>query len=409
MRHWIVRTLAGRQSTRRHALNGDAVAMPADVAACNVASSVRSLSRIATSADRGREAGRETRPTTAETAMNGALRNPRFWIGIAISAAALVFAYTRVDVREAQEAFRDANYIWLIPAIACACGSLVFRAFRWRALFHPRDLAFGHVFGILTVGYLVTTLLPLRLGDFVRVYIIGEMHDIRKVRALSTVVVERILDVLTVVVILLLLLPFVPVPAYVRTVLLIGVPGMLLIVGTVAVLWFKRERALEVLANRTSWLPDGVADGIQTHSQSVIEGFSVLDSRKSLAKSVGWTALTWLCGGGMMWAMLVAFGLPDSPSIAFFLLGVSALSMVIPSSPGFVGVYHALMIEALVTIFGAPRGLAASYAIMTHLLLFAPTIVFGVGYMLKEPEIWNQLLRWRRGGRSREEVAASSG
>jgi glycosyltransferase 2 family protein len=339
--------------------------------------------------------------------MSDAIRNPRFWIGIAISVAALAFAYTRVDVGEARDAFRAANYLWLIPAIAFSCGSLIFRAFRWRALFHPRDLPYGHVFGIMTVGYLVTTLLPLRLGDFVRVYIIGEMHDIRKVRALSTVVVERILDVLTVIVVLMLLLPFVPVPGYVRTVLLIGVPGMLVIIGLVALLWFKRERALDMLEHRTGWLPDGVSAKMREHGESVLEGFSVLDSGKSLGKSLGWTALTWLSGGGMMWTMLVAFGLPNSLSIAFFLLGVSALSMVIPSSPGFVGVYHALMIEALVTIFGAPRGLAASYAIMTHLLLFTPTVIFGVGYMLKEPEIWNQLLRWRRRGGRTQEMAAS--
>jgi glycosyltransferase 2 family protein len=328
--------------------------------------------------------------------MGGSMRNPRFWVGMLISMAALIFAYTRIDVDEALQAFREAQYVWLIPAAAFTLASLVFRAFRWRALFHPTQLPFGHVFGILTTGYLVTTLLPLRLGDFVRVHIIGEMHAIRKGRALSTVVVERVLDVLTVIVILLALLPFVPVPGYVRTVLWIGVPGMMVIIGFIAMLWFKRQRALDLLESRLHWLPDGWEEMIHEHAEAVLQGLSVLDSGKSLAKSAGWSALTWIAGGCMMWVMLLAFGLPHSPSIAFFLLAMSALSMVIPSSPGFIGVYHAIIIETLVTIFGAPRGLSASFAILTHLLLFVPTVVCGVGYMMREPEIWNQLLRWRR-------------
>lgn len=333
--------------------------------------------------------------------MRDVLTNVRFWIGMAISLAALYVAFSRVDIDEAIEAFRQASYIWLIPAVLFSAGTLVARTYRWSALLHPSSIRFRDVFGILTVGYTVTTVLPFRLGDVVRVFLMSGLHGIRKVRALSTIVVERVLDVLTVLVILLVLVPFVPIPDRVSTVMWVGSFGIATIIAIILLLWFNRERTLRAIENGERWLPQRLSDFVARHAESVIQGFSVLSSPRMVAGAVGWTATTWLSGGVMMWVMLIALDLPHSPAIALFLLAMSALSMVIPSSPGFVGVYHALLIETLVTIFDAPRGAAASFAVMTHLLLFVPPVVFGVGYMIKERSIWDQLLRFRRGRQER--------
>lgn len=338
--------------------------------------------------------------------MRDAFTNPRLWIGMTISVVALVIAFSRVDINEALEAFRQAEYVWLIPAIVFSVGTLISRTYRWSALLYPADIRFPQLFGILTVGYTVTTVLPFRLGDVVRVFLVSGLHQIRKVRTLSTVIVERVLDVLAVIVILLALLPFVPIPDRVKTVMWVGSIGMVGIIGTILVLWFRRESALQALERGVRWLPEKLSSYIVQHSESVIQGFAVLNSPRMVSGVVGWTAVTWLSGGAMMWAMLVAFNLPQSPAIALFLVAMSALSMVIPSSPGFVGVYHALIIETLVTIFGAPSGTAASFAVMTHLLLFVPTVIFGVGYMMKERAIWDQLLRFQR-QRQRQEQEQS--
>lgn len=82
--------------------------------------------------------------------------------------------------------------------------------------------------------------------------------------------------------------------------------------------------------------------------------------------------------------MLLAFDLPNSAVIAMLLLAVSAVSMVIPFSPGFVDVYHALVIETLVVFFGAASGPAASFAVTTHLLLFVPPVMIGISFMAGE-------------------------
>ncbi|HUG14335.1 MAG TPA: lysylphosphatidylglycerol synthase transmembrane domain-containing protein [Thermomicrobiales bacterium] len=332
----------------------------------------------------------------------------RFWIGMTISAFALYVAFSRVDPGEARDAFRDAQYVWLIPAIAFAISSLIARTFRWSALLHPAGIGFRHLFGIQMVGYTVTTVLPFRLGDVVRVFLVGGLYGIRKVRTAATIVVERVLDVLTVLIILMALLPFVSISDRVKLVMWIGSAVIASLVTVILALWFLRYRALGALERGFRWLPKAWSARVTQHAGSVIDGLAVLSSPRMTIGVLGWTVATWLCGGGMMWVMLVAFGLPSSPAVAFFLLAMSALSMVIPSSPGFVGVYHALLIETLVTVFDAPSGAAASYAVMTHLLLFVPTVLFGVAYMLKEREIWEQLLRFRRERRREQDPHASA-
>jgi hypothetical protein len=327
------------------------------------------------------------------------LRNPRFWIGILISAAALAFAASRVDRGDAARAFRDADYVWLLPGIAAAVASLLCRTLRWRLLLQPVNVRLGRLFGVLTLSYAITALFPLRLGDVARVYLLGGLESRSKVWVLSTMIVERLLDGLMVIAIVLILAPIAPIPDWVWPGLYVLGIGALLAMAVSLLLWRRRRYAL-LLADR---LPKRVTGQLHGAGRSAAEGFAVFRSRRRAAGAVVWSVLAWLCGGCMMWALLPAFDLPNTATVAFFLLGMSAISMVIPSAPGFVGVYHAFIIETLVSVFDAPAGPAASYAVLTHLLLFVPNVLFGFGYLLKERTVWDQLLTFRRGGVARAE------
>ncbi|CAN5515821.1 hypothetical protein BH24CHL1_BH24CHL1_01930 [soil metagenome] len=324
------------------------------------------------------------------------MKNPRFWIGMIVSAVALAVAWMRVDLDEALGAFGEAEYVWLIPAVGFAIGSLVFRTARWRALFYPLELRMRQLFGILTVGYTVTAVLPLRLGDVARAHLVGQIHRQSRVRTLSTVAVEHLMDVVAVLVILLALAPFVAFPDWARTATWAAAAIVIASGALIAVLWQRREQSLAGLVNLFGWLPEKWTSSLRDKLDAAIDGFSALESRQASAQVVAWSALTWLSGGFMMWAVLVAFGLPHSFQAAMFLVAVSAIAMTVPSSPGFVGVYHALIIEAATLVLGFSSGSAASFAVMTHLLLFLPPVVLGIAYMVGKPDVWNELLRWRR-------------
>lgn len=339
--------------------------------------------------------------------MSNALRNPRFWIGTLVSLLALAVVANGVDRHEVADAFRDANYWMLLPALAMAVVSLLVRTLRWRTLFHPLHLPMSELFGILMVGYTVTAVLPLRLGDVARVYLIGQLRAISKVRAAATVIVERVLDVSTVILIMAVLIPFVPVPSEAQVAMTIGIAVVTILGLSIVVSWARRDAIQLLLARRTDSSSKRVWSRVEEMSGSAIDGFGVLGSRRATALAASYSLATWLIGGVTMWAMLRAFGLPSTPTAALFILAMSALSMVIPSSPGFVGVYHAVLVESLVSVYDAPRGAAVSFAILTHLVMFLPPVLFGVAYLIKEQRIWDALLRWGRGERAAGDQAAS--
>lgn len=329
--------------------------------------------------------------------MSHALRNPRFWIGMLISLVALGIVANGVDRDEVAAAFRDANYWMLLPALAMAFLSLLLRTKRWQTLFHPLRPPVGELFGILMVGYTVTAVLPLRLGDIARVYLLGQLSGISKVRAAATVIVERVLDVSTVILIMAALIPFVPIPREAQVAMTIGIVVVSLLGLSIGLSWVWREAILGLLSRRSGSSNGRVWSRVEQMSGSAIDGFSVLGSKRATAAAAGHSAATWLAGGVTMWAMLQAFSLPSTPTAALFILAMSALAMVLPSSPGFVGVYHAVLVESLVSVYDAPRGAAVSFAILTHAVMFLPPVILGVAYLVKEHRIWDALLRWGRG------------
>src|SRR5262245_38906941 len=113
-------------------------------------------------------------------------------IQIAVSVAAIVLVVRGLDVQATLEAFRDANYWLLIPAIVFLILDLQLRAIRWRLLLAPqKGLSHANLFGASNVGYLVNSILPFRAGEVVRVLVVDELEDTGVVRAASSVVVER--------------------------------------------------------------------------------------------------------------------------------------------------------------------------------------------------------------------------
>ena len=156
-------------------------------------------------------------------------------IGVLISAVALYLALRGIQWSKAGEALQEAEYLFLLPALAAMVTSLFLRSVRWRLLFSPEPgLKPGTFFGVLNVGYMVNNILPLQVGDLVRAYLLGELQGLSKARAFSTVVIERVVDVLVLFGLLAILMPFISVPAWAA--IPVGVAaGLFLLLGAVLI------------------------------------------------------------------------------------------------------------------------------------------------------------------------------
>jgi len=305
------------------------------------------------------------------------MKNWRLWIGILVSLVCLYLAARGIHFHSLLEALGQVQYLWLLPALGLLVFAMLARAYRWRLLLYPlSELRIGRLFNLLNIGYLVNSVSPLRLGDVLRVYLCAELHRLSVVRAFSTVVVERIVDTLTIVFLLLLLIPFVSLPAgLARPAFGVG----LVAIGAVLILFFvvsRREQSLALfdrLATRFGFLD---WEPFRRSVVSAVDGLTVLHSWQSMM-GVGIGSLAaWLSTALQFYVVMQAMGLRLPFTAALLMLCLTSLGMVVPSSPGYIGLFEYLTVVSL-AVFGVSREAALGYAFVVHALGYLAPVVLG--------------------------------
>jgi hypothetical protein len=306
------------------------------------------------------------------------VRTRRFALSVAISAVCLYLVFRGVAMRDLVTALATASYIWLLPTAILLVLGLFLRALRWRALFHPRTgLRLGVLFDVLNIGYLMNNLLPVRAGDVLRAGLISAREPVSASRALATVVVERVLDVLTVVVLLALLLPVLPIPQEIaRGGQIAGVSFGILGLGLM-VLSTQRDRGARWTRTLLDRVPYLDAERWAGRVGDLIDGLAALRSPLALGRAVSWSLVAWLTSAVAFYLVMLAFDLALPPTAAVFVLCVTALGMIIPSTPGYLGVFDYMVVLAL-SLFEVERSLAVSYALVLHAVTYLAFSLAGV-------------------------------
>jgi len=338
------------------------------------------------------------------------LRSPLFWIGLLISLGALFFAFRGLHWAEVGSALRGVNYLLLLPAAVVMLLSLYFRAVRWGVLFHPlTHLKAGPLMGTMNIGYSVNNLVPLRIGELVRAYLIGETEGVSTARALSTIVVERVLDVLTVVLMLVLLLPFIDAPAWAMGPALVAGVVFLLLGAALATLSLARHWALDVVDWGLRLFPDRHQTRLHHAAESVMEGFGVLSQPAVLAQAVGWSFAAWLSSVLVMFIVQQAFDLEVGFDAAAFVVATTSLAMLVPASPGYVGTFELVTIKGMENVFDVGSDPAASYALVQHAFLYLAPMIVAAVYLWRERRTWQRLRLWVVGRTQAEASLAVDG
>lgn len=348
------------------------------------------------------------------------LKKPRFWIGVLISILALILAFRNVNLRDVWAELVRANYWLLAASVPLLLFFLVLRAYRWRLLFYPqRGLRIRNLFAVINIGYLVSNILPARLGDVARAYFIGDTEPVSRTAAFSTVVAERVLDALCAVAGFFLVLPFAPVPDWmVRIGLVVGVVALAAVILFV-VLVRRREwtlRLLDRILRALHW-PDGetmtrfcarLAAGthlrflarlpwldrpqLESMAGSLIDGLSGITTLRQGPRLVIFSVAIWAVISAFYWVVLLAFDLAQPPIAGLAVSSVTALGMTVPSSPGFLGVFEFLTRETM-GLFGMGPETAVSYAWAAHLIVYVLYTLLGVISMQQQNLTYSEIQR----------------
>ncbi len=318
-------------------------------------------------------------------------RKPQVWLGLAISALALFLAFRGIEWSLVWGALSGAQYLWLIPSALMLLAAIWVRGVRWQWLFGDyRDrLPRSRYVSATAIGYLVTNILPLRLGEVARMFFIARDGKQSYALAVSTIVVEHVLDVLVILGILLIILitGSLPVPDEVKHGAVIGAVlfGGALVIMLIMV-WQRRRvlRLAEWVISRIRRLDTAKWVGVVEH---LLDGFAVLQPGKPLLMVLFWSVVGWLLSAITFHFCLLAF-IPDAPpGYSLFATVASTFVLLLPATPGAIGTLDVAIKESLV-VFGVNSSLALSFAFVFHVMEIIVMNVLGVVCLLREAGSW---------------------
>jgi len=325
----------------------------------------------------------------------------QFLSGIVLTVFFLWLAFRQVHFHELRASFAQVGWGWLLPVVLAVMLGHYLRAVRWGLLIRPlQRIPIGPLFSSLLVGYMGNMLLPAHLGELIRAYLLGQRRRLSSGSVLASIVVERLLDVLMLVLLLGLSFLVFPFPPWVRhsgLVVLSGVVGLGLLLGA-----GKRRPDLTSrwLSGAVRVLPAAARGKVVAAVVSFLAGLQPLTRRRDYLWTALLSASIWASYAATFWFTFRAFGYQHLYGLswlaALVLLVVTTISVLVPSSPGYIGTYHYLCQVAL-GFFAVPRAPALSYAILVHALNFFPVLLAGALVLLLGPGGFSPL---RQAGRS---------
>lgn len=302
-------------------------------------------------------------------------------VGVAISLALLALLLASVDLGELWEQLRRTRWSWTLLGATLGPIGLWIRARRWWYLFPPGSDPPGLVPAVM-IGYMVNNVLPLRAGEVVRVYVVARRWRRGFWTTLATLIVERVLDSLAILLVLAVLVLLVPVPAVFQwtavTLLAIDLAAIAAL-GLLTAVPGPCHRLLGRLTRRWPHLERRAAGVFETFSR----GLDGIRTRRHLLPLLLWTVIVWVVPALAAWTMLRAVDLDLPWTAAWTVLAFAGISISIPSAPGYVGVFHYAVVLAL-GIFDVPRPASLSYAIVLHASQIVPVTLVGWIFMLRE-------------------------
>ncbi len=313
-------------------------------------------------------------------------------IGIVVTLPILWWSLRDIHFAEVLEYFRASRKVPLLAAMAAVGLALPARAARWRVLLRNENpnLPLVPLYHATAAGFAINNLLPARAGEIARAYAAQRLTGVRFSAALTTILLSRVLDGVTLFVIL-AVATFLG--AFDPDFAIGGVTvGRIMLVATVV---FAAFFAIALLAARLphvvlGWaarasravLPGKWADRVVQSLGGIVYSLAVVSTLRVLALVLAWSAVIWCINGLSILLGFVAFDLDVPWHGAFVLQSLVNFGLAIPSTPGFVGVFEALT-RATLTLYGVEAAAAISFAVAYHFCAYAPITLLGLWSLVR--------------------------
>jgi len=292
------------------------------------------------------------------------LKEWKFWLGMGISALALYFTLRDVDFSMFVRAIATAEVIWLLPAAACFLATLFIRAWRWAVLMGDAPLATA--FHAMNIGYMLNMLLPFRMGELGRAVVIGQRTTVSTATAMSSVVVERLLDLIAVVLIFAGFAAFIPTDIALSRAAMLGAGLIVALVAALSVIIRHSARVEGMAARVLARLPRVDASHWLQRYRDFCAGFKLIGTPRRFFIAAVTTLGIWLVQALLAYFAMAAF-LPARLDQAGLVLVAANLGGAAPSAPGGLGPVQFFARTALVVPFDVDLTQATAFVFVWSL------------------------------------------
>jgi uncharacterized protein (TIRG00374 family) len=318
-------------------------------------------------------------------------------IGAVITLVCLVLAFYQVNFSELGAALATANYVLVAPALLLWLIGYVTRTLRWRAILAgARPGPLGQLFGVLMVGFATNNLLPARLGEIARAFLLRRRTGLRKTFVLASIFLERVFDGLALVAIVLVLSALVKPPGWdqetdvaerVKLVEQLATIGFVGVAVCIWVLLLRNDLATRLVELVARLLPAKLGAFATSAFGAFVNGLSSMRRPEVVAATTVLSLAVWAIEWGAYVLVASAFDLGLSgiqlAAACALLLVVVNLGIMLPAAPGYVGTFQFFAVSAL-AVWGVPRERALAVAIVAHLAQYVLVTAIGLAFFGRE-------------------------
>jgi uncharacterized protein (TIRG00374 family) len=309
-----------------------------------------------------------------------------------LAVALFVWFLSHADLGAVWRHVRNARVELLVVGFGFVWVTYWARAVRWQHLLAPVGGArFRTAFRTTVIGFAALGLLPARAGDLLRPYLLAKREGLDPTATFATVVMERVLDLIGVLVLLALYvwvfaddqtLP----PQLLRPIEISGGLGAVVAAVLAALMWIMAshpERIGRLVLGAGRVLPRKLAERLAQLATAFSSGFAAARDVRAMTWSLVWSFPIWLAIAFETWAVTAAFGIAMPVTGAFLLQALLVIGVAVPT-PGAVGSYHEAYRFGVTTFFGAANDRAVAAAIVLHALSFVPVVLLGILFMAQD-------------------------
>lgn len=304
-------------------------------------------------------------------------------LGLAISLIFLYLAVRNVEWGMVLADLKGIDPLSLTLTIACLFASLFFRALLWKNLLKfKKRVSSLHAFEGVLIGAMGNNVLPFRMGELVRAYAMSKKEHLSKSLTLASIVLERLLDVLSLLIFFLALFLSVQLADWLLLSGVVIFAFLLLMVALVYLTVIDAWRFSSLLTRLLKYFPATISHQAERITQSFIQGLALIKNGAQVIEVIFLSLCAWSVWTGGVYFGLKAFHLELPITAPLLLVVVINMGVMIPSSPGFIGVFQYLCVVAL-SFFAVPKETALGFSVLLHAIQYVPVTLLGWFYLTR--------------------------